>query len=131
MELGGWDYRIPGGRVFNKLKKYLHFVDSDDMNKKIEEAVKNEAREEIGVIVNEMKHYHTSNAGSSIVWDLYYYIIEKFTYSKGGQDLENTEIIEPVWLTFDEILNLFTQGMIKEDRSAAVLIRYILQRKEE
>ena len=55
-ELAGFDYRVPGGKVFDTLNEFLSCVDNDnEMQVNIEKAVIREAHEEIGIVIKEMK----------------------------------------------------------------------------
>jgi len=123
-ELGGWDYRIPGGKVFDSLRDFLKNVDKD-IFPAVEQAVDKEALEEVGIIVKKKKFLHKSVSGASIEWDLYYYEISDFDFSTNGQELEAGEIIVPEWITFDKAKELCLNNGIQEDRSVAVLLRYL------
>ena len=127
-ELQNWDYRLPGGKVYDKLDHYLEHKDNEEISLKfIEDAVVNEAEEEAGIIVEDKKFLHKSTAGASIAWDLYYYIVTDFSVST--QKTEDGEIIHVEWRSFDEVIEMCLNGSIKEDRSVAVLLRYLLKQK--
>ncbi|MBS1529198.1 MAG: NUDIX domain-containing protein [Bacteroidetes bacterium] len=129
-EIDGWDYRLPGGKVFDEFISYSKFLNaSDELFQKIKEAVILEAKQETGLLVefDAVRLLYKSVVGSSVIWDLYYFEIDKFTEAKNGQELEEGEQIEiPVWKTFDEVKQMCLNGDLKEDRSVAVLLRYIL-----
>jgi ADP-ribose pyrophosphatase len=121
-----YDYRLPGGKVFNKLQGYHEFLDSGkDMEAQAMEAAKLEAREEAGIEVRGIRLYKISHCGATIQWDLFYYIVENFEIRKEGQKLGHGEDIKVAWFTKDEVKKMCLEGAINEDRSVAVLFQYL------
>lgn len=133
-ELKEWDYRLPGGKVFDDFNSYFQSSQNDqEFNQKLKEAVQRESIEEVGLIVDKqnINFLHKSIAGSSIKWDLYYYEISKNKISESGQELEEGEQIEkPIWVEKEEVVKMCLLGKINEDRSVAVLLRYILNKEK-
>ncbi len=126
-ELVGYDYRLPGGKVFDSLKEYREAIASG--KKMLDFAVKAaklECREETGLIARRAEYFHTSVAGLTIQWDLFYFIVDDF--EQGRQKLGEHEIIHPEWKTFDEAKKLCLEGKMSEDRSVGVLLRFLWQR---
>ncbi len=80
--LKGYDFRVPGGKVFDSLDEYHAFLKSctDIRDTAIKGAIK-EAREEAGIIVEKMELFAISKAGSSVEWDLYYFVVNSYTDS--------------------------------------------------
>lgn len=132
-ELNEWDYRLPGGKVFDEFASYSKYLSNEaELSQKIKEAVSLEAKQEVGMIVkpDNAKLFYKSVAGASVIWDLYYFEIKTFEESPSGQELEEGEQIEkPVWQTMEEVKQMCLDGKLKEDRSVAVLLRYILNSK--
>jgi len=132
-ELNDWDYRLPGGKVFDEFSSYAKYLDNEtELNQKIREAVVLESKQEVGLITlaNKVNLFYKSVAGASVIWDLYYFEINEFETSSSGQELEEGEIIDaPIWLTFDEVKKMCLTGKVNEDRSVAFLLRYILNRQ--
>ncbi|MFA7718041.1 MAG: NUDIX domain-containing protein [Candidatus Absconditabacterales bacterium] len=122
-ELKGFDYRLPGGKVFDTLKEYNK--NKKNIKKYALAAAKRECEEETGLIIQNPTLYYISKAGATVEWDLYYYIVKKFTYHAKGQQLEIGEYIDVEWKTKKEILSLIKKGEIHEDRSVGVLMRYL------
>jgi len=123
-ELNGYDYRLPGGKVFDSLKEYQEALKAKkDISECAEEAAKLECAEETGLIAREVRHIHTSVAGLTIQWDLFYFVVDDFT--QGEQKPEDAEIIHPEWKTFDEAKQLCLEGKMSEDRSVGVLLRFL------
>src|SRR3989344_2025656 len=54
-ELNEYDYRLPGGKVFDTLEEYNSFLsENKDILAKATEAAKKEAKEEVGIEVEEI-----------------------------------------------------------------------------
>ncbi|MFA4975123.1 MAG: NUDIX domain-containing protein [Candidatus Paceibacterota bacterium] len=123
----GLDYRLPGGKVFNSLSEFNEFLkskkDLKEILEKAKEAAINEAKEEVGINPTEMEEFYISHCGGSFEWDLHYFIVKK--YEEVGQSLEEHEKIEPTVLSKEELLEIIFSGQMKEDRSVAVLLKYL------
>lgn len=128
-ELGSYDYRLPGGKVFDTLAEYKQHASENILPFAIE-AAKRECREEAGLIAKNITHFATAQSGATVVWDLFYFIIDDFEESTGGQQLEAGEAIEVLWKTFDEVKTLCRDGRISEDRTLGVLFKFFLQHPE-
>jgi len=123
-ELQNYDYRLPGGKVFDTLDEYNQFLKSNkDILEPATERAKTEAREETGIIVNSIKHFYTSVNGATVVWDLFYFVIDD--WQQADQQLEHGEDIEVEWLSFADAQNLAVSGKMSEDRSVGVLLRWL------
>lgn len=129
-EVGGWDYRLPGGKVFDSLEEYSEAVRSGvDLLEKSKEAAQKEAQEEVGINAEDLTHLYTSKLGATVEWDLYYFRVNLPTEELGEQKLEPGENIQAGWYSPTDALRLVLDGSLSEDRSAAVLMRYILNRQ--
>lgn len=132
-ELNTWDYRLPGGKVFDEFLTYQKYLGGPDgLLEKIKQAVVLESKQEAGinVSIDDTNLICKSIAGASVIWDLYYFEIKVFEEVKDGQELEEGEKIElPVWVSFDDVLKMCLSGQINEDRTVAVLLKYILNNK--
>ena len=122
-ELNNFDYRLPGGKVFDTLVEY-------NKHKKVIEsyclaAVKRECEEETGLVPQDISLYHVSKVWATIEWDLYYYVITKFIAHEKWQHLELWENILVEWKTKDEVMEIIRQWWMQEDRSMGVLMRFL------
>ena len=123
----GFDYRLPGGKVFDSLKDYKKTLDGGkDILKYAVEAARKECLEETGISVKMIEHVHTARCGASVSWDMYYFLVDDFDEKEDGQNLEDGEVIYPEWKTFDEAKQLCLKGDVKEDRTVGVLLRFLL-----
>ncbi len=130
-ELDKWDYRLPGGKVFDSLDLYKESLKKGDVQIHVDEAVRKEVSEEIGLIVKNQKLIKTSHDGAGVIWDLFYYEIDDYEVSKTGANLEENEFVDGyVWKTYDEIINMCINGEINEERTIGVLLTYILKKKD-
>lgn len=124
-ETGNYDYRLPGGKVFDTLEEYNRFLSTgQDILPQAIKAAKKEAREEVGIEVEEIAHLWTSINGATVVWDLLYFEVSKFKELE-HLSLEEGENIKPEWIPFEEAKQLALSGKMQEDRSVAVLLRYL------
>lgn len=129
-ELNTFDFRLPGGKVFDNLADYKASLERGDVLENVEKTVPKEVLEEVGIIVNKQNLLKISKDGAGVIWDLYYYEISDYEISSDGPQLEENEIVEGfVWKSYDEIVVLCQNQQIHEDRTVAVLLTYILEQK--
>ena len=123
-EIDGDDYRLPGGKVFDTLDEYNTFLNSGDdiLSPAIDKAF-GEAEEEVGLKLQDLEHFHTSICGTTVKWDLFYFVSTKWTVV--DQKLETGEHISRVEVSFDDARNSALRGGMSEERSALVLLRYL------
>jgi len=130
-ELNDWDFRLPGGKVFDNLEEYKKSLDENTVLENVEKTVPKEVLEEIGLIVKNPKLIKISKDGAGVIWNLYYYEITEYEKDSKGPRLEEDEVIEGfVWKSFNEIIELCANNQIHEDRTIAVLLTYILKNKK-
>lgn len=126
-ELGEWDYRLPGGKVFDSLDEYEAFRSSGE---NIVEAAKkqaiNEAQQEAGIEIDELELYKKSTLGATVEWDLYVFEATNWQASVHGQELEVGEKIEADnWFEYDEVKAMILHGEVQEERIALVLLQWL------
>ncbi len=125
-ELKNWDYRLPGGKVFDTLDEYNKALEMNlDLTQKAKEAAVKEAREEVGILPKNIDLFLVSKAGATVVWDLFYFVINDFEKINQGQDLEVGENISVIEVNPRELKELCFQGKMQEDRSVGVVLRYL------
>ncbi|MDA8596806.1 NUDIX domain-containing protein [Candidatus Pacebacteria bacterium] len=125
-EIGGDDFRLPGGKVFDSLAEYKDALTSGaDMKTAAHTAALKELAEETGLTSQSLKLVSVSHAGATVEWDLYYYLVQEFTEVSSGQSLEAGEEIEVLWLPKERVRDLCLHGDVKEDRSVAAILKYI------
>ena len=121
-----WDYRLPGGKVFDTLEEYNSVLGKkEDILKKAQRVAKKECEEETGLIPLTLKHIHTTALAATLDFRLYYFVVEKFKPGNDGQKLEEGEEIKPEWYTFEHVRKMCLNGAVKEDMSVAVLLRFL------
>lgn len=122
-ELSDFDYRLPGGKVCDSLKELNEIKKENNMENVAKNAAIIESKQEAGIIPENLTLFTISKSGGpTIEWDLYYFLIEKFT--KTSQDLEFGENITIEWLNYKEAIDLCLSGKMKEDRSVGVLMKF-------
>lgn len=130
-ELQDWDYRLPGGKVFDSLEEFeAHRQSGEDMLQAATSKAKAEGREEAGIIAEELRFFKKSTLGATVEWDLYIYEVIEWQHAE-GQALENGEIIEADnWFEFDEAETMILEGKMQEERVALALLQWIKTQKE-
>lgn len=123
-ELNDFDYRLPGGKVFDTLDEFKNHI-AKDLSEDAEKAVVKECFEEVGIKVKNPKLLQISKAGATIDWDLYYFEVTEF--ENDIQHLEEGEIISFSWFSFEEVIEMCLANKIFEDRSVGVILKYILK----
>ena len=126
-ELNGYDFRLPGGKVFDSLTEYDDFRKTGaDILQPATAKVIDEVREETGYdIINPML-INKSTLGATVDWDLYVFAATEFTRRDDGQQLEDGEHIETdLWFSYDEVRQMIMVGAMQEERIALVLLRYV------
>jgi len=126
-ETNSIDHRLPGGKVCDSLGQYNELRQS---GANILEAAKagaiKEALEETGLEIKNPQLITKANAGATVDWDLYYFLVRDYTEAEGGQRLEHGEDIEVNWMTNTEIITAIKNGQMHEWRSAGVLLGKVL-----
>lgn len=130
-ELELFDYRLPGGKVFDNLDDYKKSMEEDNLLEHVYKTVAKEVKEEVGILIKNPTLYTVSHAGASVVWDLYYFIIDDYEIIANGQELEENEIIDGfVWKTKDEVIQMCLDKEIHEERTIGILLSYILKNEK-
>ncbi len=129
-EYKDFDYRLPGGKVFDRIADMKAY--SWEMLEAAKDAAIIEACEECGIEVQKenIELFHLSHCGATIEWDLYYFIIREF-HQTGAQSLGEDEFITFDWYTQEQILDLVRAWMMGEDRTKGVLWEYFLKNRTE
>jgi ADP-ribose pyrophosphatase len=123
-ELGGYDYRLPGGKVYDSLEEYNKALEQNvDISEKAKIAAKKEAREEVGIEVTDISFFHKSVCGATVVWDLFYFVVNSF--NEASQELEDGEDITIELVDRSKVKELCLSGAFGDERSALVLLRYL------
>jgi ADP-ribose pyrophosphatase len=123
-EVEDYDYRLPGGKVYDSLDEYNTALESGvNIQELAKEAVIREAKEEAGIEVRDITFFHKSICGATVVWDLFYFVIDNFLESE--QKLEDGEDISVEFIEKEEARKMCLDGRIGEERSALVLLRFL------
>lgn len=126
-EHDGYDYRLPGGKVFDTLEEFNEKInDNENINIYAEKAARNECKQETWLIPKGIEHITTSKAGATIERDLHYFLVNSFENNEWWQELEDGEKITTEWMSLEEAKQLCLDWSIKEDRSVWILLKHIL-----
>jgi len=130
-ELNCKDRRLPWGKMVDTLGEYNEILASgDDMINHVLEAVLREAKEEVGIEVINQQVLTKKVCWTTMEWDLWYVIVDDFTWCEDWRDHEEGEQIEKFgWFNKEEIMKLIGNGEIQEWRTAWMLAEFILGNK--
>jgi ADP-ribose pyrophosphatase len=124
-EINGYDYRLPGGKVYDTLDEYNNALSSGiDINEASKKAAIKEAKEEVGVNTSDLTLFHKSVCGATVIWDLFYFVVNEFTETT--QNLEEGEDIMFEFVDKSKVKEMCLNGSISEERSALVLLRFLI-----
>lgn len=128
-ELGKWDLRLPGGKVFDSNEEYCLSVSRGNLSGDIREKVKEELLEESEIIAEDYTLFCISHCGFTVEWDLYYFIVNRFktlpSFCERKINVREYEFIEPQWIGLSEVKDLALSGMMSEDRSIIALLKFL------
>jgi 8-oxo-dGTP pyrophosphatase MutT (NUDIX family)/dephospho-CoA kinase len=131
VEHGGWDYRLPGGKVYDKLERFrASIADGRDMTEEARIAAAKELEEEAGLVADELKLIGISSAGASVIWDLYYFHCPRWRFGS-TRVAESDEIIYAEWVSSERLIEMCYSGEVREDRTASVVLRFFLNKGRE
>lgn len=124
-EIHGYDYRLPGGKVFDTLEEYNSFLTTGgDIAEKARLAIIKEALEEVGIDVADVELFALSKCGATVEWNLYYFVAKEFSET-ARRDSGEGEDITTMWVPIEEAKQMCLDGRIQEDRSALMLLRFL------
>lgn len=124
-EIEKFDYRLPGGKVFDTLVEYNEALKMKaDITEKAKEWAVREAREECGLQIKNPELFTISKCGATVVWDLYYFVVREFV-QLWSQKLEHGEHIALQWMNRNEVKKLCLSDESSEERSCAALNKFL------
>lgn len=131
-ELGAWDYRLPGGKVFDSLEEFDAFrASGKDINDFARDKAVQEASEETGIVIEELKSIKKSTLGATVEWDLHVFESTKWQVSSAGQQLEQGEhIVADTWVDYAKAEEMILNGDMQEERIAFILLQWLHQQGE-
>lgn len=133
-ELKDWDYRLPGGKVFDTLDEFEIFrASGGDILEPATQKAREEAVEEVGIDVSQLELFAKSTLGATVDWDLYIFEAKEWRERKDGNDLKEDEINDIAgseMFGFDKVKQMILNGSMQEERVALALLRW-LDAKEE
>jgi len=126
-ELNDWDYRLPGGKVFDSLEEYDKFRKlGGDITQAAASKGKAEGHEEVGIEINGLKLIKKSTLGATVEWDLFVFEATDWQAHPAGQKLEAGEEIEAdKWFSYDEAEQMVMDGKMQEERIALILLQWL------
>lgn len=123
-EQEGYDYRTPGGKVFDKLETYLARR-KEDCIKYAKKAAKRECQEETGICIEEAQYFSQTCPTATMEFTLYFFTCTKFTGQPQEQNTHEGEHILPEWVSYETVSQWCLDGTIGEEFTALNLLRYL------
>lgn len=126
-ELNDWDYRLPGGKVYDTLDEYETARHSgEDILEAAKRKTIGEAAEEAGITVQSATLFKKSTLGATVEWDLFVMEAQGWSKSEAGQALEQGEqIVADEWFDFKQAEQMIYEGKMQEDRVALILLQWL------
>ncbi len=125
-ELNAWDYRLPGGKVFDTLEEFeAHRVSGGDMMQAALSKAKEEALEEVGIEVMDLSLVKKSILGTTVEWDLFVFEATAWQFHERMQSGEGEQIEADTWVSYADAERMIMQGEMQEERVALVLLRWL------
>lgn len=127
-ELNAWDYRLPGGKVYDSIERFHYSNKNGEFETDLIKKLKEEVLEEVDIEIKNFHLLNVSHSGLTVNWDLYYYLVDDFiTIANDCIQKTEYEYIEPKWFDFSTAMELCLNGSVSEARSAFEIIRFILK----
>ena len=128
-EHNGYDYRLPGGKVFDTLEEFNKKIeDNENINEYAKNAAINECLQETWLVVKSIEPISVSKAWATIERDLHYFLVKDFEKSSKWQELEDGEDISVERKSKDELIELCLNWSINEDISVWIILKYLLKK---
>lgn len=126
LELDGFDWRLPGGKVFDTFAEFEPYALGKQTipEEMILEAAAKELHEEAHLRAASMNVFAKAACGATVTWDLYYTVATDISDEVSVHE-EGEEIEAAVWYTFEQIEQMCKSGEIGEGRTVSALLRYI------
>ncbi|HUC95728.1 MAG TPA: NUDIX hydrolase [Candidatus Saccharimonadia bacterium] len=126
-ETDGIDLRLPGGKVRDSIEEWHKLVNNgQNILDAVREIAIKEGSEETGLDIKDPTFLVKANAGSTVQWDLFYWVVRDYKELPGGQQLEHGEDISVTWMSPNEIITAISNGQMNEWRSVGVLLGLVL-----
>jgi ADP-ribose pyrophosphatase len=132
-EINAWDFRLPGGKVFETSTQFEQFLQNEqnsNVNSIGKAAAIRELEEECGIQLDPetVRYVYTSKCGATVDWDLLFFIgkLTSPLQHKGFHNSHEGERTVLEWVNLDHMLELCKFGLINEDRTNSFLMRYLL-----
>ncbi|MFT4250800.1 MAG: NUDIX hydrolase [Candidatus Woesearchaeota archaeon] len=128
-ELGKYDYRLPGGKVFDKLEEYLKYRE-EDLTEHAKQAIIRECKEELAITIHEPTLFTQTQKKTSIEYWVYFFVTKKYSGEPTEQNTHEGEHIIPEWVPYEEVKKWCLDGTIGEEFSALMLLRYLEEKNK-
>lgn len=126
VETGGFDWRLPGGKVVDSFAEYKNYMGKTIPDEIILAAALKELHEEAKLTSTSLSLFSKKVCGATVEWDLYYIVARDTSdFAPEHEHNEGEQVDDSAWFTFDEVRTKCEGGEIGEGRTAAALIEFI------
>ncbi len=126
-ELRDWDWRLPGGKIFDSREAWQAYEQSggDIIAAASAQGIK-EAAEEAGMAVVEPRFLQQMVDGATVEWDLYYFVATQWAErSQGPQPEAGEQFRESRWFDYSIVESMIADGEMHEARSALAVLQWL------
>jgi ADP-ribose pyrophosphatase len=128
IETEGFDWRLPGGKVFDRFEEYKPYIVTEVYKDIILAAAAKELQEEAQLESSDMRIFMKKGCGATVKWDLYYIVANNVIDHHGVHDHDEGEEIEEYrFVPFNEIKGMCESGKIGEGRTVSALLSFLSQ----
>lgn len=121
---GAFDWRLPGGKVFDRFPEYKAYMFTEVPEEQVVAAAQKELAEEADLAGQDWRMLDKKTCGSTVQWDLYYLEATKLS-EVSHEHNEGEQIEDGAWKSFAEVEQMCKSGEIGEGRTVSVLLQYI------
>lgn len=137
-ESNRWDFRLPGGKMFDTIEEYNQFMSKLPSEKELLEVAQKAAQKEVSeecnikISLDNFKQVHISKCGGTVEWDLHYFIakMDEIPTISSNVISEESESIQTYPLSFKKVKQLCLDGSVSEDRTVGFLLKFLEKRYE-
>lgn len=117
--------------MFDDSASYQKALENGTLWDAIKNQLVNEVQEEADILAKDFRLLKKSVNGLTVEWDIYFFIVDQFqvleSFYSGKEQKSEYEYINHTWLSYSDALKLCVEGKVSEDRSASILMRFLLQ----
>lgn len=129
-EKGDFDWRLPGGKVFDSFDDFFPYIGKNIPEEMILNAAVKELREEAHLDAKP-SYFIKKICGATVQWDLYYVVMQEPTpYQIDYIEKDGHHNKETAWLSLEKVEAMCYSGEINEAQTAIALLQWVKKRNK-